>query len=221
MKPMLVLVFTLVAASPARAEPVNWFASGELTFVDDVLGPLYLPGLTVGTPWTMQINFDPAGGPSGLCGQYQVDSTTFTLGGFSYRTPGYGGGGGLIWTSAVLPAFDCSPEHAGAIVFGACCWFTQLFQEPPAWDLNGTLGLMLAGYTDAIRRDGTVPSVPHLSGETSGLNLYDPYFNLIFRDDTFAPTALGQPTPVPEPGTFAMLGIGLACIARRRLRQIG
>lgn len=215
---MLLLLATI--ATPAPAATVNWFDSGQLTSVNESYAAAFLPGLTVGTPWSLQVNFDPnAQGTPGFdpsggshCFSYPISSAAFSLGGFTYTTPQPGSTGARIWTNADLPGFGCSPSPTGAVVFE----MALTSADPGAWDLNG---LLLAGYTDALARDGSLPSVPTLTGLNTGLTFYDfsgGNAEVVFQDRTFAPMA--DAPPVPEPATFGMLGIGLACLARRLRR---
>ena len=210
MKPMLMLLIALVAATPARAATVNWLASGALTWVDDVDG--LFPGLTLGTPWTLSINFDPyAPGTPGsgslpgtnFCNVYPIGSTTFTLGGFTYTSSG-----GTITTNTFL-YLGCNSIPQGDVEFE---WGVPWIQEPGAWDLNGSGGRLMAGYFDAIS-DGSLPIFPTIQNEGIGVGYRATRTYLpLFHDYPFGPTSV-----IPEPGTFAMLSLGLAYMARRRL----
>jgi hypothetical protein len=217
MKNSLMLLFALVAALPARAETVIWFDSGFLTSVDD---PSRFPGLTVGTPWSMQWSFDtnapqtPGFGttPAMGCGFSAMGSSTLTLGSYTYTSSG-----GRVWTNSNLPGDNClrTVPPSGVIQFE---WLVDWAQEPGAWDLNGGPGLLIAGYTDAIFRSGTLPSSPTLSGLNTGLSFFSldgPFPS--FQDHTFAPMALDA-APVPEPATLTLFATGLAYLARRRYR---
>ena len=205
----------LLVAAPARAAMVTWQDSGALTYVSP-FGQVFYPGLTVGTPWSLQVTFDPAGpgvhsslpgAPAG-CNIYQSGPTTFTLGAYTYTKPS-----GQIWTNSNLPGEGCDGPAAPNFNQIQFEWVGAWTQEPGAWNLFG--GVLLAGYKDALHQDGTLPTVPSLvPGFTTGLNFYTSFDGNFptFQDGTFAPTA------VPEPGTLGMLGIGLAYGARR-IRQ--
>lgn len=221
MKTVLVVMFALWSVVPARAATITWFDSGFLTSINAT--PPEFPGLTVGTPWSLEINFDPSapgspaslGAPGSNCNIYPMGSTTFTLGTFTYTSTG-----GQIWTNSDLPGLGCSPAPTGAIQFE---WGVTWTQEPGAWNLNVSSGLLMAGYTDAVQRDGLLPTVPSLSGANSGLNFYDflrgPRSQ--FQDHTFAPQLADlTPTPVPEPATLGLFGVGLAYWARGRVRRL-
>jgi hypothetical protein len=213
----LVLV-ALISASPARAATVVWFDSGNVTSVSFFGG---FPGLTIGTPWSMQFSFDPnaprtpLGGPSPAagCGFSSIDSSVFTLGGFTYTSSG-----GRVYTNSFLPHTSCDePPPTGMIQFE---WSTSWTVEPDAWNINGFGGYLIAGYRDAIFRDGPLPTSPSLTGFDTGFSFFQltDEARILFQDRTFAPVAL-EASPVPEPGTVALLGAGLAWLGRRRYRD--
>lgn len=221
MRTTLVVVFALWSVVPARAATITWFDSGFLTFVSG--SAFQFPGLTVGTPWSLEVNFDPSapgspaaiGTPGSNCNVYPMGSTTFTLGTFTYTSTG-----GQIWTNSDLPGLGCSPAPTGTIQFE---WGVTWTQEPGAWNLNVTSGLLMAGYTDAVQSDGFLPTSPTLSGANSGLNFYDFFRGTRpqFQDHTFAPQLADlNPTPVPEPATLGLFGVGLAYLARRRVQRL-
>lgn len=221
MRTTLVVLFALWSVAPARAATITWFDSGFLTSINAT--PAEFPGLMVGTPWSLEINFDPTapgspaaiGTPGSNCNIYPMGSTTFTLGTFTYTSTG-----GQIWTNSDLPGLGCSPAPTGAIQFE---WGVTWTQEPGAWNLNVSSGLLIAGYTDAVQSDGFLPASPSRSGATSGLNFYEflrgPRSQ--FQDHTFAPQLADlTPTPVPEPATLGLFGVGLAYLARRRVHRL-
>jgi len=217
MKRTLVLLFALLSAVPAGASPIIWFDSGTINSVN---GSAAFPGLTVGTPWNMQFSFDPdapgtpgfGSTPSMGCNFYPMGSSVFTLGGFTYTSTG-----GRVGANSNLPGSPCIGSPVGVIQFE---WAVDWTQEPGAWDLN-TRGLLIAGYRDGIFRDGELPSVPTPGTFSQGLGYYDAIGGgppIFFQAFNFTPEAL-EASPVPEPGTLAMLGAGLAYIARRRVRD--
>ena len=214
MRSIVVGLWVLFGASSAIAAPVTWQDSGFITYVANQ--PVF-PGLSVGTPWALAVTFDPngpfmpaaLGQPGSNCNIYDSQSATFTLGGYSYANPG-----GRVWTNSLLPGNACSPAPTGVIQFD---WVGGWMLPPGAWDINA--GVLIAGYTDAVSHDGSLPLMPSLTGINTGLGFYTPLTapSPAFQDSTFAPTAV-----VPEPGTLVLLGIGIAYGLRRvrRLRDI-
>src|SRR6478752_8506574 len=107
MKKVLIcpLLFVLLSATSALAASITWEDYGVVTSVGFAGQALY-PGLTVGTPWSLHVTFDPNGPGvhSGLpgappdCNIYQSGPMTFTLGTFTYTKPS-----GQIWTNSNLP----------------------------------------------------------------------------------------------------------------------
>lgn len=212
---MKVVVFALCAlsyASTAIGAPVTWQDSGFLTYV---INPPLFPGLTVGTPWSLAVTFDPAGpftpaaggGPNSNCNVYASQSTTLTLGGFTYAN-----GGGSVWTNSLLPGNSCAATSTGAIQFD---WVGGWTVPPGAWDLN--IGVLIAGYTDAVTSDGSLPSGPTPSGFSTGVGFYSAATGAtpVFQANRFEPALV-----VAEPGTLMLVGLGVACGLRRLRRAI-
>ncbi|HYB93603.1 MAG TPA: PEP-CTERM sorting domain-containing protein [Vicinamibacterales bacterium] len=205
----VLLVVALLVSASARAASITWIDSGSVTFVSDRAN---LPGLTIGTPWALEITFDPdAPGnrlpgsvPGGECYTYSTQSTTFTLGGFTYSR-----GPGKIWTNSNLPGQGCSSAQTGRIQFE---FVGGWIQEAGAWNLNQFI--FLPYYTDVVR-DGSLPRTPTPVGSVDALDFWGGFADgrpfIAFQDAQFTPALLDdQPAPVPEPATIAMMGVGLA-----------
>jgi hypothetical protein len=215
------LLLSLLFATPTYAAMVTWVDSGLINAVSPQWGPLLLPGLTVGTPWSLQVSFDPNGPftpglfstPASPCNIYNTGPTTFTLGSYTYTNPG-----GRIWTNAILPHVGCFSPANGAIVFeyGYTAPWTQ---EPGAWNLS--YGLLFYQYVDTAHNDGTLPDVPSAPGIDGPSTAFAPGLTFYTADSHIFPIFQGypvSPTAVPEPSTVAMFSVGLAYGARR-LRQ--
>ena len=200
-----------LVATPANAAPVTWQDSGFLTYVNNL--PLF-PGLTVGTPWSIAITFDPnspftpaaLGQPASNCNIYNSQSTTLTLGNNTYTNAT-----GRVWTNSLLPGDACSPAPTGAIQFD---WVGGWTTPPGGWNLNS--GFLIAGYTDPLTKDGSLPSVPMLTGLSSGLGFYAAVTGSspAFQASTFEPSLV-----VPEPGTMSLVAPALAYGFKRARRK--
>jgi hypothetical protein len=207
MKILPYVVAAIVVAIPAHAATIVWIDEGTLDVSAGAL--LRLP--PVGTPWSLQVTFDsdavgtPRGGPPGTsCVAYPIQSEIFTLGGFTYT-----GATGQIVTN-FNHIFGCGRIGDITLEMGAG------FPEPGAWDLSWLH--LRAAYRDAIHRDLSLPTTPTLSGFDYALSFYDTFGDIRMQDHNFQPRLLvDSATPVPEPGTLIMVGIGLALAGKRRL----
>lgn len=210
MKRLALIALCIAAPQAALAAPITWEAFGR---VDEIQrfphlepGPLPPP---IGTSWSLRVSFDPdlrvrtPNAPEGsLCSMTSV-SGAFTLGGVDYSI-----GSSYVFTNAMLPPTNCTNPEVGTIDF-----FMFLSADPGAdeWQLLGS-HFLLAIYSDLIHQDGTIPTVP----------VFDRPGILVFRNDAFdfagdfSPSVVEQPTPVPEPATTVLVGIGLAWIGRQR-----
>lgn len=221
---VVVLALTVLLPANAPAAMITWEDSGFLSGVSDPYGN-HLPGLTAGTPWSLQVSFDPFGAPTSLASlgapcdstnnYYSTGATTFTLGGYTYQSTG-----GRVFTNSGLPYTACA-GHTGMVQFE---WPSSWTQEPGAWDLNQWGGVLMAGYFDANYSDGTLPTVPvpaAYQGNYTGLFFNDVSGDRFFQFYSSFSPSLQQPTPVPEPATMSLMGISLAIGAglRRRRRR--
>lgn len=215
-KTCLTLICLLFARAAAADTMVTWQSSGQVT-LSQYLGFTGTPFTPpIGTPYQLTLSFNPAAvKPTDLASNPTCNSVAVTgsmnLGGYNYGLSGKG------YTHAMLPGTTCSPG-----------WFETQFLigvASPAdspWKIKG--GFMEAWYSDLLVRD-TFPNAPTPVGS----------FGWQMRDDVSSPTFLVmakgslsaladpvQPTPVPEPGTITLLGLGIALAAnkiRRRDRE--
>lgn len=219
MKSVVLCTLAMLNAAPVVAAPITWEAADVITGISD---PFHrLPPALLGTPWTMQITFNPdvpprpLGQPGWGCNVYDVDaSLTFQLGSFTYTASG-----GSVFTNAILPVDNCwssapSLTRAGSIQF----MFGGLSSaDPGAWNLNYPPQILILGYYDLAHQDGSLPLSPTVGpgGNFAGLEFETSLTAIRAR---FVPHLVEQPAAVPEPATLTMLGAGLALLARRRLR---
>lgn len=218
----LVLLLLLVSV-PSYADSITWKAANTVksVYADT---DFFVPDLTVGTPWSLTVTFDPAAAPIRVltpgCNQYSMGPSTLTLGSFTYTHTS-----GSIFTNAALPEVGCLggglPEgHAGLIQFwyGTAGWSSE---DPGAWNIAAMGGVTYAGYYDLLVTDGTLPIVPvydPVQGQYTGMEM-EAGTGIGFFGGAARFELVSQNTPVPEPATMTMLGVGLAALLARRRRR--
>jgi hypothetical protein len=210
----LILFFILGTAAVSHAAPITWQASSSLTVVHDPRNQW--PGLEPGTDWSLTVTFDPLGPALNLapgCNSYAAGPTTLVLGGFTYTQTA-----GAIYTNAILPEVGCASYAPGLIAFA---WGPNWTQEPGAWNLNDPFSVLVAGYYDLNATDGSLPWTPvpnPAPGPYGGFD-FNQFNQTLGFYSPFAPRALEQPAPVPEPATLGLMAAGLAALAARRRRS--
>ena len=214
---LFLLCAAFVVASPVAAGTiVTWQGTGEVTQSWPNQGfPQPFP--SVGTTLSMTLSFDPSTAVStpsdtpGTAGCMTVGfSGSMTLGGYTYSS-----GPSVAFTHAALPVSNCVPP--GGVFDGGDTQFAfQGLQTPPdsPWVL-GSGRLLILTYRDSLVQDA-FPDAP-----TAPLGA-DVWLIDLFNDGRWGFNghvdlqAVDQATPVPEPGTMMLLGLGLAAAYRRR-----
>jgi len=219
---IVVLTFgaSLSTVQYVAATPVTWEASGTIGTKADTLG--VLTAIPIGTPWTLDITFDPAtpGTLSPSCSSPTyiytgaISNTVFQIGGSTYSNSG-----GTIYTNADLPVVGCSSALGGPglVQFQ---WLRGWTGGAGGANLNFGLGLLLASYNDVNAVDGSLPSIP-VRGPLSVLDGLEWDGTLNCSPFCAQFTSTFDPRPVPEPASSVLLvtGLATAAIARRRRRH--
>jgi hypothetical protein len=217
MSTCVALVFA-IGVMPVAAAPLTWEASGSLASRTDPPGFLPPPGLSgiaVGTPWTLDITFDPdaAGAHQAICPASAptfyyptaILFTRFQLDGFTYTNTT-----GAIAVNADLPAVGCQSGLGGPGLVQFVWQGGWVGGGVGGPDLNN--GLLLASYNDLQAVLGALPLLgPQVSGVQGA-------FTGLEWDAVRAQfTSSFTPAAVPEPATGLLVAAGLvALLARRR-----
>jgi hypothetical protein len=196
----------LVARTAVADTLVTWQSTGTI-FLSEYLrvsGTGRTP--PVGTPYQLLLTFDPdamfptvLGVPGANCFTVPV-AGSLDLGGYTYGVSGQG------FTHGKLPGLTCSPG------FPETQFLTGAAAPPDTpWSVRGFLEL---SFTDALVRDAfpATPTTTHLFLQWRDNN--EQTFLVQGRGPLTAVSA-EQPTPVPEPGTLSLFGLGIAIGMKR------
>ena len=204
----------LVANHVSASTLVTWQAEGTVTRqISSRLVPP-APGIPVtppiGTPVSVTFSFDPAAatpsfGSFGNPGCVTVPlSGSVTIGGFTTGA----GTSAQAFTNSSIPGNTCTSSGRTE--------FTFFVGPAPVGEYALPPGMLIVSYFDALVQDA-FPSEPNplfLAGIRflgNGGFEFEPIF-----EGSATLSALDSTTPVPEPATMMLFGIGLAAVARAR-----
>jgi len=220
---LLLSALVLTAARASAGTIVTWEATGELVRSVNYYAqppaafPPYPVAPPVGTPYTIAVSFVPSnqqltsGAPDGSTCFITPATGSLQLGDSSYALSGN------VFTNAFLPGSNCLASPSGFQPPNDIEFFMFPGQpDPDEWQLQG--GFILAYYWDLNHQDGTLPESPTLGPYWSNLFIKNFFFEV---EGPFRPRAVApeQPTPVPEPASMVLVGIGLVYLGRQRWRS--
>jgi hypothetical protein len=204
------VVMLLTAQTAMAGTIVTWEGEGEIYQSSAMHSLIAFP--PPGTPLAVTLSFDPSvmsptfSPPPGADSCFNTPVTaTVTIGSYAYTT----GPGALGFTHAQLPGTNCLSDTGGFTQFSL-----HTVQSPPdtPWPLSG--GILILSYRDLIIQDA-FPSTPTAPFGAS-LFYSDPgRFATWWFTGNVSLQAVDQVTPVPEPGTLALVAIGLAATYRK------
>jgi len=208
MNRIVVLSACLMAASTASADPiVTWQGAGSVRSSNADHSPV--PPVGTAVSWTL--SFDPSqqtatstgSSPTPGCMTLPV-SGSVTIGDYTFVTGGMASG----FTHAQLPGSTCVPS-------GIFTEFSLPVAAPPdnPWPFSGSI--LILAYQDQLMRDA-FPTTPTAPGASLFLTPVDRLGGPSFSASTTISAVVDQ-TPVPEPGSMTLFGLGLIA-AYRRLR---
>jgi hypothetical protein len=214
LRPAILLAACLLVANniASAATLVTWESVGEITLSQyNGAPPPRIP--PVGTPYELTMSWDASAAtptvlsPAGSnC--FMVNAAgSLAVGGMTYGLSGFG------FTQALLPGSNCSPgAQTTQFIFGVNEVGTD------QWVLgSGFMEVFL--FNDLLIK--TFPETPSLPSAFIQLrdNVPFPDLFLVQGRGDLAAVVNGQPTPVPEPATMTLVGLGLAAVVRSAHRR--
>lgn len=203
----LFAVLLLLANTANAATLVTWQSVGEITLSQwNGFPPSRTPA--VGTPYDLTMSWDadaatPTGfrPPGSSCTQVSATGS-LSVGSMSYDLSGFG------FTQAQLPGSNCSPgAQTTQFVFG-------VNEVGPDQFVLGSGVMEVFLFNDLLV--SSFPMTP--TSSTAFIQFRDSVpstLYLVQGRGNLAAVTDQQPTPVPEPTTMTLFGLGLAAVVRR------